>query len=70
MTKTRTVVRFATIAACFAFVRAEAHHSYGMFDRCTATTLDGKINSVDWVNPHIGWTWKQDRRIPESCSPG
>jgi hypothetical protein len=53
MTKTLTALRFAAIGACSGLVPAHAHHSYGMFDRCTITTLEGEINSVEWVNPHI-----------------
>jgi hypothetical protein len=53
MTKTRTALRLAAIGACSGFVPVHAHHSYGMFDRCKPTTLEGEINSVDWVNPHI-----------------
>ena len=133
MKTTPTALRFALIAACSGFVPAHAHHSYGMFDRCTPTTLVGEINSVDWANPHIvidlrtrdvesyriewhslgqlerqgiatgtlepgdrvtitghamrdpslkvlsllseiraanGWTWKQERPIPQNCTPG
>jgi hypothetical protein len=24
-----------------------------MFDHCTVTTLEGEINSIQWVNPHV-----------------
>lgn len=134
MTNTRiAALRFAAVAACSVYAPAQAHHSYGMFDRCTVTTLEGEINSVDWVNPHIvidvrtrdvesyrvewfslgqlerqglatetlepgdrvtitghamrdpslkvlsllseiraanGWTWKQERQLPQNCTPG
>src|SRR5688572_1889990 len=53
MTTTRTAIGFAAGVACAALLPANAHHSYGMFDQCTATTLEGAINSVEWVNPHI-----------------
>jgi hypothetical protein len=50
---TRTAIGFAAGVACAALLPATAHHSYGMFDQCTATTLEGEINSAEWVNPHI-----------------
>jgi hypothetical protein len=53
MTTTRTVIRFAAILAGAVVVPAYAHHSYGMFDACNATVLEGEINSVQWANPHI-----------------
>src|SRR3954470_1584218 len=32
---------------------ASAHHSHGMFyDPCTSITLDGRIETVQWKNPH------------------
>jgi Family of unknown function (DUF6152) len=53
MTTTRTVIRFAAILAGSVLLPAHAHHSYGMFDACKATVLEGEINSVQWANPHI-----------------
>ena len=30
-----------------------AHHSHGMFyDPCTSVTIEGKVESVQWKNPH------------------
>jgi hypothetical protein len=43
----------AVFAATFALGQARAHHSYAAFDRCTPLSLEGEIDSVDWVNPHI-----------------
>ncbi len=53
MTTTHTAIRFAALAACCVLLPAHAHHSYGMFDSCKPTTLEGEINSVQWANPHI-----------------
>lgn len=52
---TRNAIRLALIAACFVSLSlpAHAHHSYGMFDRCTPTALEGEIAAVEWANPHI-----------------
>lgn len=43
----------AAIAACFGMSQADAHHSYAQFDHCQRVTLEGEINKVEWVNPHI-----------------
>lgn len=43
----------AAIAATLALGQARAHHSYAAFDRCTPLSLEGEIDSVEWVNPHI-----------------
>ena len=43
----------AVVAATFALGHAQAHHSYAAFDQCTPVTLEGVIDSVEWVNPHI-----------------
>src|SRR5262249_5224334 len=32
---------------------AHAHHSYANFDRCTSYTIEGEIDAVEWINPHI-----------------
>ena len=30
-----------------------AHHSHGMFyDSCTSVTIEGKVESIQWKNPH------------------
>ena len=50
---TRNAIRFAAIAACSVLLPAYAHHSYAMFDQCKPTALEGEINNVEWVNPHI-----------------
>jgi hypothetical protein len=34
-------------------IPAPAHHSYAAFDRCRPVTLEGEIDNVEWVNPHI-----------------
>ena len=30
-----------------------AHHSYAQFDRCTDLTIEGSVEHIEWVNPHI-----------------
>jgi hypothetical protein len=53
MKTTRTAIQFAALAVCAVLLPAQAHHSYGMFDSCKPTTLEGEINNVQWANPHI-----------------
>jgi len=54
MTITRKIAyATAVVAATLALGHAHAHHSYAAFDRCTPVTLEGEIDSVEWVNPHI-----------------
>jgi hypothetical protein len=47
------IASVAMIAACLSLSQAHAHHSYAQFDRCQRVTLEGEINKVEWVNPHI-----------------
>jgi hypothetical protein len=35
---------------------AAAHHSFSAFDMQSEKTITGKVNKVDWTNPHI-WIW-------------
>ena len=53
MTTTRHVLFASTIAAIWALAPAHAHHSYARFDPCNPIALEGEINKVEWVNPHI-----------------
>ncbi|MGC4028467.1 MAG: DUF6152 family protein [Steroidobacteraceae bacterium] len=38
--------------------RADAHHSFAMFDADKKTTLTGEVIQVSWTNPHI-WVYLQ-----------
>ena len=42
----------ATLVAAAATQRVSAHHSQGMYDISTWTTLEGTIRRVRWTNPH------------------
>ena len=54
MTLTRAALcAAAVVAASLNLSQAQAHHSYAAFDRCTPLSLEGEIDSVEWVNPHI-----------------
>jgi hypothetical protein len=43
----------AALTATLTLGDAHAHHSYAAFDRCTPVALEGEIDSIEWVNPHI-----------------
>jgi hypothetical protein len=49
------VMQLTTVVClCAAASPASAHHSHGMFyDPCTSVTAEGKIESIQWKNPHI-----------------
>ena len=42
----------ASLVLLFCTVTASAHHSQGMYDISTWTTLEGTIRQVRWSNPH------------------
>ncbi len=53
MTSTGHFVFVAAVAASSIAGHVYAHHSYAAFDRCKPVALEGEINNVEWVNPHI-----------------
>ena len=46
-------VLLAASAAVAFSAAAQAHHSYAAFDRCTSHTIEGQVEAVEWINPHI-----------------
>jgi hypothetical protein len=46
----------AAILIPIAVAPAAAHHSFSAFDMANQKTITGKVNKVDWTNPHI-WVW-------------
>ncbi len=49
------VIRLATvICICMAASFAYAHHSHPLFyDQCKTVTLEGRVESAQWKNPHV-----------------
>jgi hypothetical protein len=47
--KTRVLVVIALTAAAPAF----AHHSFAMFDRDKAASVNGVVKEYEWTNPHV-----------------
>ena len=42
------------MTAAFLLLAALAHHSHPIFyDACTVLTIDGRVDSVQWKNPHV-----------------
>src|SRR5256885_11666947 len=53
MTRSTGIHLAAVVCLCTTASSAHAHHSHGMFyDPCTSVTIDGKIEAVQWKNPH------------------
>lgn len=53
MTNIGRFVFVAAVAASSIAGDVHAHHSYAAFDRCKPVALEGEIDNVEWVNPHI-----------------
>ena len=53
MKRNGTIRLAIVLGICAAGLPVHAHHSYALFDRCTSVALDGQIENVEWVNPHI-----------------
>jgi hypothetical protein len=53
MTSVSRFVFVAAVAASSIAGDVYAHHSYAAFDRCKPVVLEGEINKIEWVNPHI-----------------
>ena len=51
----RIVIIYLATAICIcAASSAHAHHSHGMFyDPCKSLTLEGRIERIEWKDPHI-----------------
>ena len=48
----RTTLGLAAVALSLITAPALSHHSFSMFDRSKTVTLNGTVESLDWVNPH------------------
>jgi hypothetical protein len=55
MTRNRVIQLAATaFCICTAASSVRAHHSHGMFyDPCKRLTLEGRVDRVEWKDPHI-----------------
>jgi Family of unknown function (DUF6152) len=63
MTRTATRTALGTLAGLALGSAAHAHHSYAQYDRCEAVTIEGKIERIEWTNPHIILSVKTDETI-------
>jgi hypothetical protein len=62
MTRHRVIQLAATaLCVCAAASVARAHHSHGIFyDACKPTTIEGRIDSIQWKDPHTLLDIKRD----------
>jgi hypothetical protein len=61
--KRNLAIQLAATALCIgaATSSARAHHSHAMFyDPCKSLTLEGRVESVQWKDPHILFDLKLD----------
>ena len=60
--KRNVVIRLATaICICMAASSAHAHHSHPLFyDQCKTVTIEGRVESAQWKNPHVLIVLKMD----------
>jgi hypothetical protein len=51
----RTVMIYLATALCICTASsAYAHHSHGLFyDQCKKLTIEGRVQSAQWKNPHV-----------------
>ncbi len=50
----KTITRFLLIGLLGSFSSLVlAHHSFSMFDQNKQVTIAGKVNEVQWTNPHV-----------------
>src|SRR5512138_3892676 len=53
MTRIALISVAATIGLCTAALPAQAHHSHPIFyDQCKTVTVEGRVERVDWTDPH------------------
>ncbi len=52
-TRSRWSVTALAISLCLYTAMSSAHHSFAMFDKTKVVTVQGKVNKVEWANPHV-----------------
>ena len=59
--KRNLLIRLATAICICAASSAHAHHSHGLFyDPCKKVTIEGRVESAQWKNPHVLIVIKMD----------
>jgi hypothetical protein len=54
MTRHAAIVLAAVLWACTWTPPVQAHHAYGLFfDLCRSVTLEGRVDAVQWKDPHV-----------------
>ena len=61
MTRTVMMIHLATAIFIFTASSAHAHHSHPRFyDQCKKVTIEGRVESAQWKNPHVLIVLKMD----------
>ena len=59
--KRNLVIHLATVICLCAASTAHAHHSHPLFyDQCQKVTIEGRVESAQWKNPHVLIVLKMD----------
>src|SRR5690349_863740 len=59
--KRNVVIHLATAICICTASFAHAHHSHGLFyDQCKKVTIEGRVESAQWKNPHVLIVIKMD----------
>ena len=59
--KRNVVIHLATVICLCIASSAHAHHSHMLFyDQCKQLTIEGRVESVQWKNPHVLIVVKMD----------
>src|SRR5438045_1237205 len=59
--KRNVLIHLAMAICIFTASSAHAHHSHGIFyDQCKKVTIEGRVESAQWKNPHVLIVVKMD----------
>jgi hypothetical protein len=59
--KRQVMIRLATAICICTASSAQAHHSHPLFyDQCKKVTIEGRVESAEWKNPHVLIVFKMD----------
>jgi hypothetical protein len=42
---------------------AVAHHGYAAYDRCRSFSIEGRLESLEWTNPHVVLNVRTDESV-------
>ena len=54
MTRHAAILLAAVLWTCTGTSPVQAHHAYGLFfDLCRSVTIEGRVDAVQWKDPHV-----------------